>query len=166
MANETAALARCAVELGAQGLADDYRVMLAAHRVPIAQQCDECRTAYFPPLLACRECSSPKLSWVSCGDTGKVGTFVTVHTADATPSMAIPRRLLDQVPYTSVYAVPDALPAVRLPALMLGPQQQRIGVGRSIRFEANGGPALLAYMITDEGVAPDSQAPRDAAVAS
>ena len=144
MAMQTTVLAPCSVARGAQGLADEFRETVTEHQVPVAQRCDRCGSAYFPPVLGCRVCASPSLSWVSCGETATVGTFVTVHTAEATPSMSIPRRLLDQVPYSSVYAVPDALPGVRLAALMLGPQQDKLAVGVAVRLEVANGHTLQA----------------------
>jgi uncharacterized OB-fold protein len=140
-------LGSCPVERGVQGIADDYRAVMEEHRVPVAQRCDECSAAQFPPLLGCRSCLSARLSWVSCGDRGVVGTFVTVHTAETTPSMSIPRRLLDKVPYSSVFVAPDDLPGVRLVALMLGPQQERLAVGLAVRLDASGGAVVLAEVV-------------------
>ncbi|QIZ37991.1 Zn-ribbon domain-containing OB-fold protein [Saccharopolyspora sp. ASAGF58] len=150
MTTTSSALAQCSVARGVQGLADEFREIAEAHKTPVAQRCDRCGAGFFPPLLGCRECGSPELSWVSCGVTGTVGTFVTVHTAEATPSMAIPRRLLDKVPYTSVYVVPDALPAVRLPALMLGAQQERLAVGARVRLHDADGRTVHASIADDD----------------
>lgn len=144
MAAKIAVLAPCSVERGVQGLADEFHETVATHKTPAAQRCDDCGTAYFPPLLGCRACASPRLSWVACGEAATVGTFVTVHTAEATSSMSIPRRLVSQIPYTSVYAIPDALPSVRLAALMVGPQQEKLAVGVPVRLEVANGRTLLA----------------------
>ena len=120
---------------GVQALAEDYRTAISDHGVMIAQQCDECATFYFPPLLACSRCHSEKLSWVDCGPTGAVGTFVTVHAQTVTSSMAIPKWLTGRTPYSSVYVVPDAIPSIRVPALMEGPQQDALAVGSKVTFD-------------------------------
>jgi uncharacterized OB-fold protein len=119
---------------GVQAMADEHRARARQLRAAIAQRCDSCATAQFPPLLSCPVCGSRDMSWVSCGESGTVGTFVTVHTSAATASMSIPRRLRDVVPYTSVYARPDALPGVRVAALMLGDQQADMKVGARVTF--------------------------------
>jgi uncharacterized OB-fold protein len=129
------ALAACDVIAGAEGLANQYRALLNAHRVPLVQRCANCATAYFPPLLNCRTCHSDELRWVSAGSRGRVGTFVTVYTRDQTPSMSIPRRLLDEVPYTSVYVEPINIEGVRIPALMVGIQQASLAVGDEVELE-------------------------------
>jgi uncharacterized OB-fold protein len=134
------------VSRGTQGLADQFRDVVKAHKVGVAQQCDGCHTAQFPPMLGCPVCGSGDLSWVSCGDSGTVGTFVTVHTADATPSMSIPRRLRALAPYTSVYVIPDAVPGVRVPALMIGPQQSRVQIGATVTLEMSDELGLLANL--------------------
>jgi uncharacterized OB-fold protein len=134
--SEPGNLVRCSVQQGVQALADEYRAVIGLHQVPLAQRCEECQTAQFPPMLACPSCGSDSLWWVDAGPTGTVGTYVTVHTRDATPSMSIPRRLLDSVPYTSVYVNPDALPTVRLAALMVGDQQAELHVGSRVTFDA------------------------------
>lgn len=142
MTTERTMVSPCDVAAGTQALADQYSELVRSHSEPLVQSCDTCEAIYFPPLLSCRTCHSFDLSWIRCGTTGTIGTYVTVHTADATPSMSIPRRLLDQIPYTSVYVVPDAVPTVRVPALMVGDQQQRIAVGAAVTLRFDGGPAL------------------------
>lgn len=137
-------LGACEPERGVQALADQHRAVTQRHGGPVAQACDACAGIQFPPMLACRTCGSAELSWIACGATGTIGTYVTVHTRHATPSMSIPRRLLDQVPYTSVYVVPDAVPTVRLPALMTGPQQERLAVGAAVTLSVAESPALVA----------------------
>lgn len=122
-------LAACALTDGAQGLADQHRALLGRHRVPLVQRCAECTSTFFPPLLSCRECHSSRLDWVDAGARGRVGTFVTVHTREQTPSMSIPRRLLEEVPYTSVYVEPLDVAGLRLPAVMVGDQQESLAVG-------------------------------------
>jgi uncharacterized OB-fold protein len=139
-------LGPCPVQGGVQALADDFRATVRAHRVAVAQACGRCRTANFPPLLACRSCGSYELQWISCGPTGTIGTYVTVHTADATPSMSIPRRLLDRVPYTSIYASPDAVPTIRVAALMVGGQQERLKVGAAVTFDVGADLQLMANL--------------------
>jgi uncharacterized OB-fold protein len=138
MTGDAAGLAGCDVAAGAQGLADQYHALLREHRVPLVQRCAACDSAYFPPLLSCRSCHADDLSWVPAGTRGRVGTFVTVHTREQTPSMSIPRRLLDDVPYTSVYVEPDDFPGLRLPALMVGDQQQLLAVGLPVELEVPG----------------------------
>ena len=128
-------LAPAAVEHGVQALANDYRSAVATNGAMIAQKCDTCATCHFPPLLACSKCHSANLSWIDCGPTGTVGTFVTVHAQTVTPSMAIPKWLLDRTPYSSVYVIPDAIPSIRVPALMEGPQQEKLAVGAQVRFD-------------------------------
>jgi uncharacterized OB-fold protein len=135
-------LVRCSVQQGVQALADEYRTVMSLHHVPLAQRCEECRTAQFPPMLQCPSCGSDALWWVDAGSAGTIGTYVAVHTRYATPSMSIPRRLLDSVPYTSVYVNPDAFPTVRLAALMVGSQQEKVRVGSRIKFDASD-PAVL-----------------------
>jgi uncharacterized OB-fold protein len=119
---------------GVQAMADEHRALAKRLRAAIAQECDSCGTGQFPPLLSCPVCGSSSMNWVSCGDAGTVGTFVTVHTRQATASMSIPRRLRDAAPYTSVFASPDALPTVRVAALMLGDQQAEMRVGARVTF--------------------------------
>ena len=131
----SSSVASCDVEAGAQGLADQYRALLREHRVPLVQRCADCGTACFPPLLSCRKCHSDRLGWVPAGTRGAVGTFVTVHTRESTPSMSIPKRLLDEVPYTSVYVEPLHVPDVRIPALMVGAQQHSLAVGDEVDLE-------------------------------
>lgn len=133
-------------EAGVQVLADRYRAVTREHGGPVVQACDTCARVQFPPMLACAACGSLELSFVGCGPTGRVGTFVTVHTSEVTPSMSIPRRLRDQVPYSSVYVVPDGAPGVRLPALMLGPDQERLAVGAAVTLEVTDHPALIAHL--------------------
>jgi uncharacterized OB-fold protein len=135
MTGDAAALAGCDVTAGAQGLADQYHALLREHRVPLVQRCAACASAYFPPLLNCRSCHSDELAWVPAGARGRVGTFVTVHTREQTPSMSIPRRLLDEVPYSSVYVEPDEFPGVRIPALMVGDQQEFLAVGLPVELQ-------------------------------
>ena len=135
MTTSGAALAECAVAAGAQGLADQYRALLHDHREPLVQRCSSCATAYFPPLLSCRTCHSDALAWVPAGRRAAVGTFVTVHTREQTPSMSIPRRLLDEVPYTSVYVEPLEVPGVRIPAVMVGDQQAALAVGDVVELD-------------------------------
>jgi uncharacterized OB-fold protein len=131
---------------GTHGLAEQFRATVHAHKVAVAQHCDSCGTSQFPPMLGCPVCGSSDLSWVSCGDAGTVGTFVTVHTADATPSMSIPRRLRAHAPYTSVYVVPDAVPGVRVPALMIGSQQSQLRIGSPVTLEVSDELGLLANL--------------------
>lgn len=128
-------LSSAPVTKGVQALADDYRATASESGTMIAQQCDNCATAFFPPLLACTNCHSESLSWVDCGPTGKVGTFVTVHAQTVTPSMAIPKWLRGRTPYSSVYVVPDAIPTIRVPVLMEGSQQDRLAIGTAVRFD-------------------------------
>lgn len=137
----------CNTQGGVQALADDFHAATRASKLAIAQQCDACATSQFPPMLACPICGSQQLSWVSCGGTGSVGTFVTVHTAEATPSMSIPRRLQAKVPYTSVYVTPDAIPTVRVAALMIGPQQAGLRVGSPVTFTVSDDLGLLADLV-------------------
>ena len=131
---EVVTVGRVDTSAGVQAIADEHRALSGRLRAPIAQRCEACGTGQFPPLLACPKCGSDELSWVVCGEVGTVGTFVTVHTADATPSMSIPRRLRDVVPYTSVFVTPDAVPDVRLAALMVGDQQAELRVGARVVF--------------------------------
>ena len=140
-------LGRSPVELGAQGVADDHRTTSAAHGAVVAQRCDRCRACFFPPLLGCSGCRSSDLSWIDCGETGTVGTFVTVHGNLVTPSMGIPKWLVDRMPYTSVYVVPDAVPTLRIPALMEGPQQADIRVGSSVCFDTSDPRSLGAHLL-------------------
>ncbi len=128
-------VAACDLDAGSQCLADQYRALLREHRLPLVQRCAECGAAHFPPLLRCRSCHSARLDWVDAGPWATVGTFVTVHTREQTPSMSIPKRLLDEVPYTSVYVEPQDVPGVRLPALMVGQQQGSLAVGDLVRLE-------------------------------
>jgi uncharacterized OB-fold protein len=144
---ELIVLRRCDPSGGVQALADEFRTTAREHRTAVAQRCDSCASTQFPPMLACPVCGCAGLSWVSCGDTARVGTFVTVHTAQATPSMSIPRRLRAVVPYTSVFAAPDAVPDVRVPALMLGPQQRDIRVGSAVGFDFSDDYGLLADLL-------------------
>lgn len=139
-------VASCDLNSGAQGLADQYQALLREHRAPIVQHCAGCASSYFPPLLNCRTCHSDDLSWVPAGSTGTIGTFVTVHTRDQTPSMSIPRRLLDEVPYTSVYVEPDDVPGVRIPALMVGAQQASIAVSAKVRLEVLEAGPIRAHL--------------------
>ena len=44
-------------------------------------------------------------------------------------------RLLDEVPYSSVYVEPDEFPGVRLPALMVGDQQEFLAVGLPVELQ-------------------------------
>jgi uncharacterized OB-fold protein len=125
----------CDLDSGAQGLADQYQAVLRQAGEPLVQRCTACASTYFPPLLSCRCCHSDALVWAPAGRRGVVGTFVTVHTRDSTPSMSIPRRLLDDVPYTSVYVEPLDTPGVRLPALMVGEQQAALAVGDVVELE-------------------------------
>jgi len=143
-------VATCDVAAGSQGLADQYHALLAEHRMPLVQQCKACSTAYFPPLLSCRSCHSDELAWAPAGARGRVGTFVTVHTRDATPSMSIPRRLLDEVPYTSVYVEPDGAPHLRIPALMVGDGQQHLAVGDRVELAVPGSGPIRATRIDGE----------------
>lgn len=140
------ALGRSPVELGAQRLADNHRQTAAAHEAVVAQQCDRCATCFFPPLLGCSVCQSSELSWIDCGETGKVGTFVKVHGNLVTPSVGVPKWLVHRMPYTSVYAVPDAAPTLRIPALMEGPQQAHIRVGAPVRFDTSDPRSLGAHL--------------------
>jgi uncharacterized OB-fold protein len=140
-------LRQCDLQRGVQGLADDFNAAVRSNRAPIAQRCDDCGTAQFPPMLSCPVCRSQELSWVSCGNTGTVGTFVTVHTSEATPSMSIPRRLRALVPYTSVYVAPDAVPSVRVAALMIGPQQAQLRVGSAVAFDVTDDLGLLVNIV-------------------
>jgi uncharacterized OB-fold protein len=139
-------LGRSDVSRGTQALANQFHATVNAHRVAVAQHCDGCGTAQFPPMLGCPACGSGDLSWVSCGESGTVATFVTVHTANGTPSMSIPRRLRALVPYTSVYVVPDAVPSVRVPALMIGPQQSQIQIAAPVTLNVSDELGLLANL--------------------
>jgi uncharacterized OB-fold protein len=139
-------LGRSDTSRGTHALAKEFRATVHAHKVAVAQHCDSCGTPQFPPMLGCPACGSSDLSWVSCGDAGTVGTFVTVHTADATPSMSIPRRLLALVPYTSVYVIPDAVPTVRVPALMIGSQQSQLRIAAPVTLEVSDELGLLANL--------------------
>jgi uncharacterized OB-fold protein len=132
---------------GVQALAVQHRAVAREHRTAVAQRCDSCARWQFPPMLACPVCGSSKLSWLSCGDTATVGTFVTVHTAQGTPSMSIPRRLAAVAPYTSVFAAPLAVPEVRLAALMLGPQQHHIRVGSAVGFDFSDDYGLMVNLL-------------------
>jgi hypothetical protein len=49
--------------------------------------------------------------------------------------MSIPRRLLDEVPYTSVYVEPLEVPGVRIPAVMVGDQQAALAVGDVVELD-------------------------------
>jgi uncharacterized OB-fold protein len=129
------AVSACDVMAGAQGLAQQYDALLRERREPLVQHCSDCTATYFPPLLSCRSCHSDALVWKPSGSRAVVGTFVTVHTRESTPSMSIPRRLLDEVPYTSVYVEPLAAPGVRIPALMVGEQQEGLAVGDIVDLE-------------------------------
>lgn len=139
-------LGRADSSRGTHGLAEQFRATVHEHKLAVAQHCDSCGTPQFPPMLSCPACGSSDLSWVSCGDAGTVGTFVTVHTGDATPSMSIPRRLRALAPYTSVYVIPDALPRVRVPALMIGPQQSQIRIAAPVTLEVSDELGLLANL--------------------
>lgn len=144
---EPTVLGRADPSRGVQALADQHRAVVREHRTAVAQRCGSCGCTQFPPMLACPVCGSVMLRWVSCGGTAKVGTFVTVHTAQATPSMSIPRRLQAVAPYTSVFAAPDAVPEVRIPALMLGPQQRGIRVGSAVGFDFSDDYGLLVNLL-------------------
>lgn len=144
---ELIVLGRSDPSRGVQALADQHRAVAREHRTAVAQRCDSCACPQFPPMLACPACGSAMLSWVSCGGTATVGTFVTVHTAQATPSMSIPRRLRAVTPYTSVFAAPDAVPEVRVPALMLGPQQRDIRAGSAVAFDFSDDYGLLVNLL-------------------
>jgi uncharacterized OB-fold protein len=146
MTTNRAALAACDVGAGAEGLAVQYRALLRSQRVPLVQRCTDCAAAYFPPLLNCRTCHSDELCWMSAGSRGKVGTFVTVHTRDQTPSMSIPKWLLDQVPYTSVYVEPLDIEGVRIPTLMVGDQQSSLAVGDEVELEVHVDGAIHAHL--------------------
>jgi uncharacterized OB-fold protein len=138
-------LGRCANLISIQAMADEHKALLRDHGVPVVQRCDECQRPRFPPLLGCPHCGSSQLIWITAGTTGKVGTFVTVHRREATPSMTIPRRLLDQIPYTSVYVMPDEVPEVRIAALMTGPQQSELAVGSPVQLRVVGNsPVVIA----------------------
>jgi uncharacterized OB-fold protein len=141
-------VATCDVAAGAKGLADQYRRLLRLHRVPLVQCCGDCSAAYFPPLLSCRSCHSDTLSWVPAGSRGKVGTFVTVHTREQSPSMSIPKRLLDLVPYSSVYVEPLDVKRVRIPTLMLGEQQALLSVGDEVELEVPEDGPIQAHLRT------------------
>jgi uncharacterized OB-fold protein len=140
---EVVTVGRVDTDAGVQAVANEHRALSGQLRAPLAQRCDACGTGQFPPLLACPNCGSRDLSWIACGDTGTVGTFVTVHTAQATASMSIPRRLQDAVPYTSVFVIPDAVPDVRVAALMLGEQQVELRVGARVAFAFSDDYGLL-----------------------
>jgi uncharacterized OB-fold protein len=146
-----AVVAACDLAGGSQGLADQYQALLAEHGTPLVQRCGECASAYFPPLLSCRSCHSGDLAWVGAGRHGRVGTFVTVHTRDATPSMSIPRRLLDEVPYTSVYVEPEGAPHVRIPALMVGAWQHSLAVCDRVELAVPGPGPIRATRVEAEG---------------
>jgi hypothetical protein len=83
---------------------------------------------------------------MAAGSRGKVGTFVTVHTRDQTPSMSIPKWLLDQVPYTSVYVEPLDIEGVRIPTLMVGDQQSSLAVGDEVELEVHVDGAIHAHL--------------------
>jgi uncharacterized OB-fold protein len=141
------AFGRCANLISIQAMADEYKALLRDHGVPVVQRCDECQRPCFPPLLGCPQCGSSQLVWIAAGTTGKVGTFVTVHRRDPTASMTIPRRLLDQIPYTSVYVMPDEVPEVRIAALMTGPQQSELAVGSTVRLRVGrNSPVVIANL--------------------
>ena len=123
------------VDRGVQALADEFREVMSEAGAMVAQQCDSCGSCFFPPLLACSQCHADKLSWIDCGPTGTVGTFVTVHARTVTSSMSIPKWLADRTPYSSVYVVPDFAPSIRVPALMEGAHQERLAVGARVRFD-------------------------------
>ena len=139
-------VSRAPVELGAQALADNYRQVVAEHRTVLAQGCDQCEAHFFPPLLGCSKCQYNKLSWIECGTSGIVGTFVTVHARTVTPSMGIPKWLRDRTPYSSVYVVPDSVPSIRIPALMEGPQQDRLAVGARVDFDLSDPRTLQVHL--------------------
>lgn len=146
--NATPRLGRARVDRGAQGLAEDYRRTVAEHRAVAAQQCDACATYYFPPLLSCSRCHSEELSWVDVGSTGTVATFVTVHAGTVTPSMGIPKWLLNRVPYTSVYVTPDSVTSIRIPALMEGSDQEALEVGTRVLFDLSDPRTLSVHLST------------------
>jgi uncharacterized OB-fold protein len=141
-------LGPCANLISIQAMADEHRALVRAQGSPVVQRCDECRLPSFPPMLGCPRCGSSQLSWILAGKTGTVGTFVTVHRRDATPSMTIPRRLLDQIPYTSVYITPDKAPEVRIAALMTGTQQGDLAVGSRVQLHvADDSPTVIADLV-------------------
>ena len=143
---------RAPVEQGAQALADHYRQLVSEHRVALVQRCDECSADFFPPLLGCSRCHSSELSWIDCGATGTVGTFVTVHARIVTPSMGIPKWLRESTPYSSVYVVPDAVPTVRVAALMDGDQQDRLRVGARVRFALSEPRVLRVHLVPESDI--------------
>ena len=139
-------LGQCNVAAGAQALADEFREVASEHQVALAQSCDSCNTVLFPPMLGCPACASDRLSWIDCGVRAKVGTFVAVHTAEATPSMGIPGRLRDKVPYASVFAIPDDYPAIRLAALVIGDDVAKVQIGAAVTLDATSLP-LIASLV-------------------
>lgn len=133
------AIAPCDVRAGARGMADQYRNLLAEHRRPLCQVCQNCGRAQFPPKLLCPRCSSAELEWCDVGGNGTVQSWVSVHTSEGTAGFAVPPFLRDAVPYSSVFAQPDVLAeTLRLPSLMTGVDPAVLKVGTRVVLEVGG----------------------------
>lgn len=120
----------CDVAGGAPALAKQFHEITADRKMVVCQRCDRCGRVQFPPLMACSRCSSRDLAWVDAGEEGTVESWVTVSTANTTLGYSVPKRLIDSVPFTTVFVQPKAFEEVlRLPAFMAGVWPQGTGRG-------------------------------------
>ncbi|HWE57441.1 MAG TPA: zinc ribbon domain-containing protein [Acidimicrobiales bacterium] len=129
----------CDVRSGGDGMAIQYRRLLAERRRPICPICRDCGRAQFPPMLICPQCGSSEIDWRDVGGSGSIRTWVPVHTSTTTDGFTIPKWLLADTPYSSVFVQPDALTQdLRLPSLMTGVDPSRLAAGARVVLEVGG----------------------------
>ena len=55
----------------------------------LVQQCQECKTKYYPPSVACGKCLTTNVQWVKTSGKGRVKTYTVLH-QQAGPGFSVP----------------------------------------------------------------------------
>jgi uncharacterized OB-fold protein len=117
---------RCRVEAGSAALADDFRDLAEHADGWHAQGCARCGGSCFPPRLRCPTCGGDELRWEPIG---RSGVLVSVVLVAGDNQRHRPPRALRGESYATGIVVPDRLPDVRFPTLLLGEDAHAAQVG-------------------------------------
>jgi uncharacterized OB-fold protein len=104
---------------------DATRAWFTSGRLMV-QRCDDCATWQHPPDEICSGCQGSRLSFVECGEDGRIESFVVVH-------RAVHPALEDRVPYAVALVSIDAAPGVHALGNVLGAEIEDLAIGLPVR---------------------------------
>ncbi len=107
------------------GIDDQNRAWFTTGRLMV-QRCDECQAWQHPPDEICPACQGASLSFVPCGEGGRIESFIVVH-------RAVHPVLEDRVPYAVALVSLDDAPGVHAMGNVLNAEPDELAIGQRVR---------------------------------